>query len=410
VNNLQVTVSPLDVLFFRNGKPFNADDSPIGETIDMPYPSTFYGAFRSRVLMDNSEKYCEFLDGKAGEITEVIGSPDYKGSLEINFFSLLKEDKTNKDILLPLPRDMVVKKGDERDGLFHLRLASKKSWIKMNNSLSHLLINPVSKQVEWPGPAYIKIKELEYYLNNELEDGELKDIDKINDIYAKEYRTGIEIDSVTKMAKEKKLYRKEVLRFKNNRDRSYSFFLELTGDKGLLSESGLFKLGGEQKAAEYKKSTDVSIRIELYETTRKRILNSKMFKIYLSTPAVFKRGWLPEWINPDDFTGKLPASGIRVKLLTAAIGKHKIVSGWHMAKKVKDDNKSNQENNNKANKDKRGIAKTGFRVVPEGSLYYFKVLDQKFDVEELINKLHGQSISDLKNKEGFGISFIGGVK
>lgn len=396
MNNLQVTVSPLDVLFFRNGKPFDADDSPIGETIDMPYPSTFYGAFRSRVLLDNSERYFEFLEGKAGEITEVIGSPDFKGSLKINFFSLIKEDKVFKDILLPLPQDMVVKKGDKSSGLLHLRFVSKKSWIKMNNSLSHLLINPVSKQVEWPGPAYIKIKDLEYYLNNELEDAEVKVFDRMNDIFDKEYRTGIEIDNVTKLAKEKKLYRREVLRFKNNRDKSYSFFLELTGDKGLLSESGLLKLGGEQKAAEYRKVKDVSNKIELYASTKKRILKSKKFKIYLSTPTVFKRGWLPEWINPDDFTGKLPASGIRVKLLTAAVGKHKIVSGWDMAKKT--------------DKNKRGKAKTGFRVVPEGSLYYFQILDKKFDIEELINELHGQSISDLKSKEGFGISFIGGIK
>ncbi|ACL70264.1 type III-B CRISPR module-associated protein Cmr3 [Halothermothrix orenii] len=393
---MQVTVSPLDVLFFRNGKPFDADDSPIGETIDMPYPSTFYGAFRSRVLLDNSERYFEFLEGKAGEITEVIGSPDFKGSLKINFFSLIKEDKVFKDILLPLPQDMVVKKGDKSSGLLHLRFVSKKSWIKMNNSLSHLLINPVSKQVEWPGPAYIKIKDLEYYLNNELEDAEVKVFDRMNDIFDKEYRTGIEIDNVTKLAKEKKLYRREVLRFKNNRDKSYSFFLELTGDKGLLSESGLLKLGGEQKAAEYRKVKDVSNKIELYASTKKRILKSKKFKIYLSTPTVFKRGWLPEWINPDDFTGKLPASGIRVKLLTAAVGKHKIVSGWDMAKKT--------------DKNKRGKAKTGFRVVPEGSLYYFQILDKKFDIEELINELHGQSISDLKSKEGFGISFIGGIK
>lgn len=45
------------------------------------------------------------------------------------------------------------------------------------------------------------------------------------------------------------------------------------------------------------------------------------------------------------------------------------------------------------------------KAVPAGSVYYIKVETNK-EAKELIQKLHGNSISEYKKEEGFGICYV----
>src|SRR5690606_5857344 len=106
------------------------------------------------------------------------------------------------------------------------------------------------------------------------------------------------------------------------------------------------KLGGQSKASYYThKNVDITFIDEIEE-------NKKYFKLYLLTPGLFKNGWLPGVINKE--TKILTVGKVKAKLLTAAIGKPKYLSGFDLK-----DNKP----------------KPNLRAVPEGSVYYFELLE-----------------------------------
>ena len=375
---MKIAIEALDLLFFRNAKPFDAVDSPFGETLEMPYTSTVYGALRSKILSENSHLYQDFKLGEAGELTEVIGSPARKGSLEINFFSILNEDD---EIFLAIAKDLVVDKDNPND-IFSLDLNKKPDWLSCDSNFKFDYILSTSKdvKVEKPERKYISLKNLEKYLNNNPN----LDIEEQNlEFFAKEYRTGIKINKDINKVEEGMIYRKELLSLKDG----YKFYLELSNDKGLLPKEGLLKLGGESKGANYYPK-DIDSSIKLTAETKARIKESKKFKIYLATPAIFNQGWLPDLIDKDSLIARLD-NGIEFKVIASAIEKYKMVSGWDIAK---------------------GGPKDAYRVLPAGSVYYCEVLNDDFNVDDLLDKLHGQIISDKRQKDGFGITYLGGVK
>jgi CRISPR-associated protein Cmr3 len=49
-----------------------------------------------------------------------------------------------------------------------------------------------------------------------------------------------------------------------------------------------------------------------------------------------------------------------------------------------------------------------YRAVPEGSVYYFKLLDNS-EEERVREAFHLKNISDINAEEGFGLALVGGV-
>lgn len=377
MNKVKIAIEALDLLFFRNAKPFDSANSAFGETLEMPYTSTIYGALRSKILSEHYTKYDEFKRAEGGLLTDVIGSPDKKGSLEINFFSIINDED---ELFLPIANDLVVEK-DNPESVFSLDLNKKPEWLNCdsNYQFDYLLTTSRNIKVEKPERKYISLKNLEKYLNN---DSDL-DIEKDNfEFFTKEYRTGIKINKAINTVEEGMLYRKELIRLKDD----FKYYLELSNDEELLPENGLLKLGGEGKGASYY-SQDINNSINLSEKTKARIEATKKFKIYVSTPAILNKGWIPEFID-DNLVARLD-NGIQFKIICSSIGKYKMVSGWDIAK---------------------GRPKTAYRVLPAGSVYYCEVLNDDFKINDLLDELHGQSISDKRRKDGFGISYIGGIK
>jgi CRISPR-associated protein Cmr3 len=377
VSKLKIAIEALDLLFFRNAKPFDSANSAFGETLEMPYTSTIYGALRSKILSEHYTKYNEFKRAEGGLLTDVIGSPDKKGSLKINFFSILND---KDELFLPIANDLVVDK-DNPDSIFPLDLNKKPKWLNCdsNYQFDYLLTTSKNIKVEKPERKYISLKSLEKYLNNESD----LDIEKDNfEFFTKEYRTGIKINKDLNTVEEGKLYRKELIRLKDD----YNYYLELSNDEELLPKKGLLKLGGGGKGVSYY-SHYIDNSINLSKETKMRIEDTGKFKIYLSTPAILNKGWIPEFID-DNLIATLE-SGIKIKIICSSIGKFKMISGWDLAK---------------------GRPKTAYRVLPAGSVYYCEILNDDFKINNLLDELHGQSLSDKRRKDGFGISYIGGIK
>ena len=136
-----------------------------------------------------------------------------------------------------------------------------------------------------------------------------------------------------------------------------------------LPRSGLMKLGGEGKQAYY--STIYTFEIKAPE------MKGNSFKLYLSTPAMFKNGWLPEWI--DEATLKGEREGLKLKLTAASIGRVDHIGGFDI---------------------KAGEPKPMRQAVPAGSVYHFEILNNGKTVSP-INIFHGKALSDFDKEQGF---------
>jgi CRISPR-associated protein Cmr3 len=114
-------------------------------------------------------------------------------------------------------------------------------------------------------------------------------------------------------------------------------------------------------------------------------LKNGYFKIYFATPSIFEKGWLPEWIDENSYCGNY--NGIDLKLVACAVGKPEQIGGWNIAK---------------------GKPKPSYKLVPAGSVYYFKI-NGKSSPSEIKKSFHMQNISDKNSKDGFGLCLLGEV-
>ncbi|MCL6445450.1 MAG: type III-B CRISPR module-associated protein Cmr3 [Alicyclobacillus sp.] len=81
---------------------------------------------------------------------------------------------------------------------------------------------------------------------------------------------------------------------------------------------------------------------------------SSGLRMILITPAIFKRGWLPGWLDPSDYSGVIPGTGVQVRLRSGIVDRWRPVSGWDLQHRR---------------------PKPMRRMVPAGSVYFFEVLD-----------------------------------
>ncbi len=358
-----IKIDPLDTLFFRDGKPFNMGDDTWADAVFPPFPSVIYGALRSAY-------FAEHID----ELGKAADKEDPTKDLIIRGIYI----RIGEDVYVPLPLDCVKtkewgnnKNNDNKNKVFSL------SPIKNHNLTStcptEFVLKPKEdKEVENEPNGLIRISMLKKHLSQSEDDFSIQ---KLDDYVLSEPKIGIAIDSMTGSSEEGKLYRVDMKRLGNKSGVLISLIVDFKGIN--LSEKGLIKLGGEGKAVSYEKcSKDLSIDVIIPTENR--------FKIYLSTPAIFKKGWLPEWIDEKTLIGEY--SGLKLKLITTAIGKPIHIGGFDMKKRK---------------------PKPMYKAVPAGSVYYFKII--KGAVQDVIDAFHGKSISDYYKEQGFGIAYVGKI-
>lgn len=376
-----INIKSIDVLFFRDSKPFGRGSEHFTKSIFPPSSQTLYGALRTKVLEDLCCDYEEFKKGnfvfknqelvnKIGleKIKEEIGTVDKIGNFTLKGPFLLYDG----DIFLKLPAD-VKKVGEENSEKY--KILHPFNWSNFNiqtdfeiNNYPHIITDEPIKDEE----GYISLVEFTKYLLCE----EIKDIKKSKEIFDYEMRTGIGVNPDTNLTKEGMLYTMGFVRLNKN----WSLCAEIE-NLSILSESGLIKFGGMNRICEYTKLKDNPFKFYFNEIDKIKNLieKSKIFKIILLTPALFNNGWISDKFEQID--------GIKIKLLSAVIGRPENISGWDLAK-------------NKA--------KPLRRLVPAGSIYYFELLEG--GVGELFEKLNFVNFSDENSNLGFGLTLIGGVK
>jgi CRISPR-associated protein Cmr3 len=140
-------------------------------------------------------------------------------------------------------------------------------------------------------------------------------------------------------------------------------------------------MGGESKAAYYEAIGEEVNRMD--DEIVRRVKDTRRFKLYLATPSLFERGWLPRFVDENSLKGE--KGSLKFKLVAAAVGRYQPIGGWDLAK--------NQP-------------KPICRFVPAGSVYFFELLDG--NPEEIFEKFNWQAISDRDAEVGFGLTLVGG--
>ncbi|GBE54809.1 CRISPR-associated protein [archaeon BMS3Bbin15] len=353
-----IKIDSLDTLFFRDGKPFTMGEDTWSNGLFPPSPSVLYGAIRSAYFSNHID-----------ELKKATKNDDPTKNLKIVGVCVYLSDKDKT--YLPLPNNCVQKKDNKETVVSVLPMNGLKD-VKSSCPAKYALKSV--ENVANVGGGLIKIDSLKEYL--ECSKDSFSSILKMADRVLPEPKIGIGISKETGTSEEGKLYRVDMMRLENKKGKSLSLVIDFEGLD--LPERGMMKLGGEGKAVSYQKSEPVNFSVD------KSKLDGDRFKLYLSTPAIFKNGWLPQWIDENTLEGEY--KGLKLQLLTASIGKPILIGGFDM----------------KARK-----PKPMYKAVPAGSMYYFEII--KGDLESALEVFDQKAISDFYPVQGFGIAYVGGI-
>lgn len=383
---MMIAITPLDTLFFRDGRPFSMGDDTWADGIFPPLPSTIYGTMRSAYIAckGSLEKFRE------GAMRCQIGTHDNEhGNFRIKGIFI----QSGNDVFFPLPRDLVKdehhENTDSKNRAYNMGMKTPENLFFTNSITPNLVFPKNTENAESVDGGFIDEITIGKYLNAQANDFGYS---HVHEFVSVEPKIGIKRSNVTHTAEEGHLYRVGMNRLAQiNSDKSINEVSILVDYDGLddFSDNGMVRPGGEAKSAVIKKVNTFKIP-ELSRESKARIDEDKKFKLYFATPAIFKYGWLPDGM--DSKTLIWEKNGCRLKLLTAAIGKPVMVGGWDMAK-------------NKP--------KPMRRAVPAGSVYYFEILAG--DADSVVNTFHypkdknpkDKNISDFGAQEGFGLCLVG---
>jgi CRISPR-associated protein Cmr3 len=326
-----IKITPLDTLFFRDGKPFSMGEETWAESSILPNPSVVWGALFSVLLS--------------------------KGLVTVSDTSLLKiqgiylqrnpTEKEASKILIPAPLDLFYKK--EESGSYSEDYEDISSIISNNSILPYMTKPNTNKKVENTAGCFIDW--VNFLKNYPRQNGQTV-------IYQSTYfnqklsKIGITRSNTTRTTEEGKLYRVEMNEYKQD----WNIIVEFEAPN--FPKSGILKLGGEGKTANYE---------IIQQSFEKPMLSDEKiwFKLYFQTPAFFHSG---------DGISEL-SNLTNAKLFSASIGKPVSVGGFDIDKQQ---------------------PKPMRKLVPAGSIYVFEGNPKKThdEIHHLLN------IEDYQN-QGF---------
>ena len=142
-------------------------------------------------------------------------------------------------------------------------------------------------------------------------------------------------------------------------------------------------VGGERRLAEFSRCDDDSALWECPEDFPDIDGN---LRLVLASPAMFAKGWLPDWIDERTLTGTIPSTNAEAKLISAVTERWQPVTGWSY---------------------ERGSAgpKPMRRAVPSGSVYFFRITGGSLDAKSLWLKSICTDEKDIN--DGFGLVLPG---
>ncbi|QTA80260.1 Putative CRISPR type III-B/RAMP module RAMP protein Cmr3 [Desulfonema limicola] len=392
-----IFIKPVDTVCCRDGRPFGLGENVSAKTLFPPMPSTFYGAIRSAILAENNKSFKDFHKQKHPypDLAEV-GTTSELGTLKISGPWLAKKNESLESFehFFPSPVNLAQDKEDE--SVLYKLIPEKDSL--MLNSFSDLKIPLLAIQ----GPENKIVKSIGGYLNISgagkmlMRDDEIpeknKDYCSSEKLYKMSWQVGLKRTFKARTAEEGHLYSIGHYRMSSKTDESSGFMIKVQ-DADNLPKQGMLRLGGESRAAIYEKVSWVPFQDHDFNQIVDLIVEKQRFFLWLLTPAIPERNFLPFSVNPPEMS--LAMKGLKVKLTACQLGTKEVIGGF------------------KFGQYSGGASKASFRAVPSGSVYFFEIEEKtdknaidKFVRTQMFDTLDCQ-IKDMAN-QGFGTTLIGG--
>lgn len=299
-------LTPLDQLFFRDGRPFGASTRGVS---GLPNPTTLAGALRT-VLLNGAgadfRKLAAVTRGGAGmeEAFRAAGAPDWIARIRIRgpwLATLIGQKPTvyfrrprhlrpadNGKLTAAQPLEKPLPGWQGKDGLLPLWCHRAKTG--KETGFGDLIASD--------GLAAM-------LAGDQVEKGRLANT---SDFVAWQDKTGIQLNEQTLTAKDEMIYAVKMLELKKN----VGFYCEVQSEQALpFGKPALFPFGGESR---YVSATQVRALSWPAPPTQSRRM------LYLVSPGLFRRTWLPDAV---------PAE---TSVKAAAVDGPFAVSGWDLAR------------------------------------------------------------------------------
>jgi CRISPR-associated protein Cmr3 len=336
----------LDVWMFRDGKPFNAGESHIANSLFPPSALTLQGALRTFLLDQAGVDLNAYREGKSkADVYVALGDPSNSGNPlgQFSFYGPFVAKRYASDQIeryVPLPYDVVAAKdADLRFRNTRLKTLFPIDAIMVVEDLSLHALNIVPD--DKPLSSYwISEGSLQRYLDGTTLT--VGDCVREETLFAREYRSGNALlySHRRVRAEEGMLYSGAFIRPQAD----VGLLIWLSEDIArLLPDEGCFRLGGEGRMARFQLIEDAA-QVQPNTPLVHHWRGEARLKVVFLTPTYFRQGWLP-----DD-------TAFQSSLVAAALGRPTLMGGWDLAQKRP-----------------RPVR----RWVPAGSVYYFEFKGQE---------------------------------
>ncbi|MBI2528927.1 MAG: hypothetical protein HYV93_23460 [Candidatus Rokubacteria bacterium] len=377
-------IEPCDIVFFRDDLPFGDQGSQVARCQFPPRPSVIAGALRTRMLVDQQVDFDAFAAGAVSELVarefgrarrEGDGSTLDGGAFRLVGLWLGQIGGDHPGACFRAGRDLVAGGKQAVEGTPALLAPSARGAGGGVSSLPAL--EPVGVRLgSTPIDGWLRGPDYARYLAGTAPPSP-EQVVRWRDVLDWDYRVGIGLDEGARTVDEGRLFssRGAVLR------PGWGFVAQVDGCSAVPT-SGLMRLGGDGRMA---RLAPWPVAEPDWSGARGAVVGERRFRWVLQTPAIFTGGWLPAPVREE--AGRLvwERDGFRARLVSASIGAPELAGGWDLVRR----------------------GPKPFRLmVLAGSVYWFEI--EQGSGEDAWRLFHGQSVSDERANEGFGIIHVGG--
>lgn len=314
-------IEPLGPLVFRSGKPFGSQSTADGA--NFPLPSSMAGMLRTVTA-----------DQKNQAFNDSLKQQSVYGPLLVRY----QNDKT-LDVLVPKPADAVYFK-NSADTIELVRLNplvfAEGCESDLPNGLLPVQMEQKIKGKPATGAQYWSLKDLIEWQHKKL------DFTKVetNGLSAlpTEQRTHVALNDTTLASDDGRLFQTAGLDFQSsllNKDASKNALpqqrLGFIAQTNAALKEDLVTLGGERRLSRLIK-LDNKYALPTNQKLAQEVNAKKGLKLTLLTPAIFAKGYLPQWLDSKTLRGICPLiPNVTLTLRAVAIDRWLPVSGWDLA-------------------------------------------------------------------------------
>lgn len=384
-------VEPYDVLFFRGNKSFHFGEF-YTEGVFPPYPSTFQGFVRNKILRDANMDDNPKTPGKDwGKIQGVVGN-DADMPFDI-YGPFLMAETGATEIFVRTPNDLY---RDEKD----------------KPACSSLFSPAVADVFNSDDPCVFRCLAMKKDKLDKLKPPDFINLDKLNDYrlgnkvnlpdekpFITEDRVMIGLDDTAaanglRGVKETRFCVTAYNRLQKNAGLYFSVKAK-EGEEARIISEGPLRLGAETHPV-YVRVLNQNIFDKTIRDTRKEIIRkaqeTKLLRLALLQPGVFAAGWLPFVMQRKGSELVVEIDGLKLKLLFAFTESPVSISGYSFA-----NNKNATGQKDDVKSGKTGVTlRQMVKAVPAGAVYCFSIVNEpsKDDIKSFVHKYDNKKIAN----------------